>query len=283
MHIDGVLRRAADEELSVAELAQSFGRRGVSPKVLATSATLGKTLPGVTAALLILASCSLCGCNGDSASETPRVAVADQRSVFAQQVRQVRDGETDWVVIDDQVITDPDLKQLASLTNLRELIIEQSQITDDGLSYLTDLRGLEHLRIRGARITDQGIERLLPLEQLRILNLPQAWFTDTALQDLSGLEQLELLRFGSPHVTDDGLQSVACLPNLRFLHIIDTPITDGGLRHLETLTELESLYLDGTRVSDEGIERLLSALPELHLHIDQQHHDTDPRKDNHAH
>ena len=39
------IRRAADENIPVAELAKSFGRQGESPKVLATSATAGKDLP----------------------------------------------------------------------------------------------------------------------------------------------------------------------------------------------------------------------------------------------
>ena len=43
---DGV-RRAADANIPVAELAKSFGRHGESPKVLATSATAGESLSAV--------------------------------------------------------------------------------------------------------------------------------------------------------------------------------------------------------------------------------------------
>ena len=118
---------------------------------------------------------------------------------------------------------------------------------------------------------------------LRILNLPQATFTDAGLAELKMLPKLELLRFGSPNVTDAGLGQVPAFPSLRFLHLIDTPITDAGLRELQGLTALESLYLDGTKVTDGGIERLLQQLPEVHLHIDQQHHDRDPRRNTHRH
>jgi hypothetical protein len=55
------------------------------------------------------------------------------------------------------------------------------------------------------------------------------------------------------------------------------------LAALEPLQNLESLYLDGTRVTNAGIEKFLLAAPEVHLHIDQQHHDRDPRKDQHSH
>ncbi len=67
------------------------------------------------------------------------------------------------------------------------------------------------------------------------------------------------------------------------MHIINSPITDRGLKHFEGLVDLESLYLDGTNVTDDGIAWLLKSLPDLHVHINQQHADFDPRKGNHEH
>ena len=121
------------------------------------------------------------------------------------------------------------------------------------------------------------------LEQLKVLNLPDAQFTDASLEALTDLANLELLRFGSPHVTDAGMVHVARIPSLRFLHLIDVPIGDRGLESLESLTQLESLYLDDTAATDAGITRLLKALPQIHLHVNQRHHDADPAARNHAH
>jgi hypothetical protein len=69
--------------------------------------------------------------------------------------------------------------------------------------------------------------------------------------------------------------------SLRFLHLIDVPITDDGLAQLEGMTHLESLYVDGAELSDQSLQHLFEALPNLHVHLDQQHHDRDPHK--HAH
>jgi hypothetical protein len=179
--------------------------------------------------------------------------------------------------------TDADLAGLARQGPIRELLIEDSDITVTGLKHLVELTSLEHLRIRGAAIDDAGIEILCQLRQLRFLNLPQAQFTNAGLAALAELPELELLRFGSPNVSDDGLVHCQRMSRLRCLHLIDVPVSDTGLAHLKSLRHLESLYIDGSRVSDGAVETLLSALPDLHLHIDQRHHDRDPRFGSHEH
>jgi hypothetical protein len=179
--------------------------------------------------------------------------------------------------------TDSDLVILAKRRPVRELLIEDSTITDAGLAYLEALAELEHLRIRGAAITDVGIRSLCRLSNLRVLNLPHAQFSDVGLAELVKLPNLELLRFGSPAVSDAGMAYCRTMPKLRFLHLIDVPISDQGLLHLRGMAQLESLYVDGADLSDAAVEALLTDLPNLHLHIDQQHHDRDPHKNDHEH
>lgn len=215
---------------------------------------------------------------GDRAPPTPPPSDLS----FQEQVAAVRTGRDDRISVARETLRDGDLACLSGLTALRDLLLERSEITDAGLASLAELPRLEHLRLRGACIGDAGVRHLARCQNLRILNLPQARFTDAGLAELSRLPRLELLRFGSPYVTDAGLAHVKDCHALRFLHLIDTPITDAGLQHLAFLTDLESLYLDGTQVTDEGIESLLKVLPQVHLHIDQQHHDRDPRKHPHA-
>lgn len=223
------------------------------------------------------------GCSAEPASRSASPPKAADSGVFDAQVRSVRDGQTDWIAVETEEISDEQLQQVQDLTPLRELLLEQTCITDAGLDQLASLTQLEHLRLRGAAITDAGVRKLTHLKRLRILNLPQGVFSDVALAELVSLPNLELLRFGSPQVTDVGLAHLRRMLNLRFVHIIGSPITDHGLQYFEGLQDLESLYLDGTQVTDTGIAWLLQALPELHVHIDQEHADFDPRKGDHEH
>lgn len=207
---------------------------------------------------------------------------APRPSSLQTQLAQVQHGSQDFIHIDQEIVTNSDLASISHCKSLRELLIEQSTITDEGICVLVDLPALEHLRIRGAPVGDRGLRHLAQFKTIRVLNLPQADFTDDGLAALSELPRLELLRIGSPKVTDKGMTQLAGLKSLRFLHLIGVPITDAGLDQLHELKQLESLYLDDTNVTDPGISRLLSALPDVHFHINQQHHDRDPKKHSHA-
>jgi hypothetical protein len=212
----------------------------------------------------------------------------DHELSFDEQIRGVRDGRLDVIVVENQTIRDQDLASLSGLKDLLVLTLDDTQITDAGLEHLRGLENLEHLRLRGAAITDTGLEHLLGLENLTILNLPQARFTDAGLARLKMLPNLEQLRFSSPHVTDAGMAELADFPVLWHLHLIQVPITDRGLLPFERATQLFSLYLDGVQVSDDGLRRLIAqrqqlSLDPLHLHIDQNHRDFDPLKGTHEH
>jgi Leucine Rich repeat len=202
---------------------------------------------------------------------------------FAQLIEQVRSGASTEIVVDKERIGDEQLRLLVDLPNLQYLAIDKFAGTVDGLQNVARLAGIERLQLRGGKIDDDAMQVIATCSNLRNLNLPDAQFSDTGLAELCSLEHLELLRFHSRHVTDDGLSHVAMMKRLRFLHLIGVPITDKGLEHLETMQQLESLYLDDANVTDEGIEKLLTALPELHFHINQQHSDRDPRRGTHPH
>jgi hypothetical protein len=77
----------------------------------------------------------------------------------------------------------------------------------------------------------------------------------------------------------DVARAVARLPRLRSLHLIDVAIGDDGLDVLTELSALRNLYLDGAGVSDAAWERYFEARPRIHVHVDQAHHDRDPRRE----
>ena len=177
----------------------------------------------------------------------------------------------------------PQKRVSRALEKLRVLLIDhpESRLSVDGLKSLASLTGLEQLRIRGDGIDDAAMAELSKIQSLRVLNVPQGSFSDQALGQLRGLIHLEQLRFGSPHVTDAGMKTVAELPVLKRLHLINVPLGDEGLRHLARMEQLESLYIDGGNLSNATLDELFQKRPDLHVHLDQQHHDRDPH--GHAH
>jgi hypothetical protein len=140
------------------------------------------------------------------------------------------------------------------------------------------------IRLDHGVVTDDDLRQLDGLEdKLLRINLSRTEITDRGLAEISRLARLEQLRLASGRIDDAGLKCLAKLEHLRFLHLIDMPITDAGLDHLHVLKSLESLYLDGTKTTDEGLGRLLTALPGVHLHVDDHHHRLDSHQADHTH
>jgi hypothetical protein len=197
---------------------------------------------------------------------------------LAAQAAAVRAGDWDQIQIEHTAFSDQEFARLAGLENLRTLLI------DDRTAYLSPLAAaafenlphLEHLRFRGG-LNDAALAKIVHARSLRILNLPHAEFTDAALSQLKELPDLEQLRFGSPNVTDAGMKTIAAFPALKRLHLINVPITDAGLAELAGIQQLESLYIDGSNVSDAAFEDLFRRRPDLHVHLNQRHHDRDPQ------
>jgi hypothetical protein len=219
----------------------------------------------------------LAGCGAASSKQDPA-----EQSIVAQ-AAEVRAEKTDQIQIEKTPLGDDDLKALAGLENLHILLLDSpdSQFSAEGLKQLAGLLAIEHLRIRGRGVDDPALTQFSELKSLRILNVPHGTFTDAGLDSLKGLPDLVHLRFGSPHVTDAGMKTIGELTALKRLHLIDVPITDAGLRDLAQMRQLESLYVDGGRFSDGAIEELFRLRPDLHVHLNQQHHDRDPQKYEH--
>jgi hypothetical protein len=202
---------------------------------------------------------------------------------FGAQLLSVRNGATDQIHVSASPLTDNDFTHLPSAAGLRVLLIDhaESRITTEGVRHLADLSKLEHLRLRGPGIDDAALTQIAKVKSLQILNLPRADLSDSGLPHLKQLPALEQLRFGSPRVTDAGMKTIRELPALKRLHLIDIPISDKGLAELTAIEQLESLYIDGGDFSDAALDELFRARPGLHVHLNQKHHDRDPRKHEH--
>jgi hypothetical protein len=238
---------------------------------------------GWTHCALALALLCPAGCGDAGVDAQPAAEQTAPEATLAEQVADVQAGRSTLIQLEQTAVCDDDLVALQQLTALRGLLLDSGDntITSNGLAHLTRLPKLTHLRIRGASIDDPALAIICKIESLTILNLPHSTITDAGLAELKNLPDLDLLRLGSPAITDAGMATIGSLPNLKRLHLIDVPITDRGLAVLADMEPLESLYIDGATISDAAWEDLFHRRPDLHVHINQEHHDRDPHK--HAH
>jgi hypothetical protein len=224
------------------------------------------------------------GCEAGQREPTtlrPASAAASVAESFANQVTLVRAGQTSSIDVDVPP-TAAEWESLAGLAGLRVFILRAGVATDAEATILAGLPALERLVLRDSPLSDEGFATLATITTLRDLNVPQSACTAAGIRALTALPSLERLRLGGPRLAGaDVGRAVAGLPRLRSLHLIDIVIGDAGLDALGDLSGLRSLYLDGAGVSDGAWGRYFARRPDVHVHVDQAHHDRDPGRHEH--
>ena len=186
------------------------------------------------------------------------------------------DGTQTLSISTDFEISGSWLAELKSIPGLEILNIDQGRVTDKDLDHLTALQQLRNLRLRLSPVGDEGLEKLLSCKKLEVLNLPQATCSAHGIAKLAGLANLTQLRVGSESLGNEVCDSLLKLRSLEGLHLIGVKITDDGLKKIAKLSKLQSLYLDDSLVTDAGWDWLFEQRPDIHVHINQKHHDRDP-------
>lgn len=231
------------------------------------------------AVLLSLVLAVGCGRGGHEPSAEAPVAV--ETPSLAAQVQAVRDGARRRIEVAEP-LSGAGWDALEGLSGLEELVFDEGGLDDAATERLARLSALQKLVARQSPLTDAGFAALAGCESLRELNVPQAACTAEGIAALAALPNLRSLRLGSEHLQGEAVcAAVVALPKLRFLHLVDVEIGDAGLAVLERRPDLWSLYLDGAGVSDEAWGRYFQACPNVHVHLDQVHHDRDPGADHH--
>lgn len=224
---------------------------------------------------LVAAGLVLGGCGRVAPSPPPAAAVPES---VAAQVAAVRAGRSSRIVA-SAPLTDADWESLRGLDGLKELVLERGRADDGRAGILATLPDIERLVLRESPLTDAGFARLAECRSLRDVNVPQADCTAAGLRQLARLGKLRSLRLGGPRLEGTEVaEAIAECAHLRSLHLIDVPIGDDGLAALQRLQGLWNLYLDGAGVSDEAWAVYFRACPGVHVHVDQAHHDRDPRR-----
>ncbi|MCM2371663.1 leucine-rich repeat domain-containing protein [Aporhodopirellula aestuarii] len=210
------------------------------------------------------------------------IEAAEQTQKTAENLPQTSDSDPGEIVTNSsqrggrQGTSPPPAKTFAKLDTV---LIDQGVVTDQGLAVIAQLPDLEHLRLRLSPITDEGIRSLAGCDKLWLLNLPHCRVSSAGIRSLKKLPKLKQLRLGSPNLNNECCRAIAELTTLRGLHLIGVPVTDEGIKVLTTLPRLESLYLDDSAITESGWSWLFRNHPQLHVHVNQKHHDRDP----HAH
>ena len=203
---------------------------------------------------------------------------------FAEQAEGVRAGNATRIHVADRPLDDAEWEILAGLDGLVTLDLQEGVADDAKAVLLSRLPKLERLVLRESPLTDEGFRHLAACHTLRDLNLPQARCTLAGLAALAELPRLKNLRLGSPELCPEGKggsdlgMTLLQFPSLRSLHLIDVAVGDEGLEGIGRYDGLWNLYLDGAEVSDAAWDRYFALHPEVHVHVDQAHHDRDPNR-----
>ena len=229
---------------------------------------------------MLLALCAA-GCR-----PTPPHGIADRpltpaAASLVTQVADVTAGKATRITAEEP-LTDAEWKSLRGLAGLRELVLTAGVADDSRAELLATLPHIERLVLRDSPLSDAGFHSLARCASLRDLNVPQAACTPAGIRALAALPDLRSLRLGGVTLASAGAdvgRAVAELSNLRSLHLIDVPLGDDGLAAIALLPHLWNLYLDEAGVSDEAWGRYFESHPRVHVHVDQAHHDRDPRRD----
>ena len=213
---------------------------------------------------------------------SPPLAAAEP--LFAEQVAAVLAGTSSRIRVADRALSDEEWETLAGLEGLVAIDLQKGVADDAKAVVLARLPRLERLVLRESPLGDEGFRHLAACHTLRDVNLPQARCTLAGLAALAELPRLKNLRLGSQDLCPEGKggadlgMTLLQFPALRSLHLIDVAVGDDGLEGISRYDGLWNLYLDGAGISDEAWERYFALHPEVHVHVDQAHHDRDPNR-----
>ena len=116
-------------------------------------------------------------------------------------------GQVESLYLGQTAITDPQLRKLHALPELKRLFLNDTAITDEGMQHLTKLDHLVHLDLSQTKISDAGIVLLLNLKKLRSINLLETNVTSVAMNRFH--EELPRCRLASLIVHDAGEHDLA--------------------------------------------------------------------------
>ncbi len=181
----------------------------------------------------------------------------------------------EWLHLQTSDITDAGLKSLASLGNLRHLMIEGSPASDGtpatsvngtGFASLADLPHLNVLTLVCPELTDEGLAEISKLQNIEQLMLQEIKnITPAGIGALSGMTRLKKLDLIGSGLDGDDFAFLANMKNLRSLGLFgDLDLGDAEATHIAGLEKLRSVTAPGSGLGDQGF-RALGGLDQLRV------------------
>jgi hypothetical protein len=179
-------------------------------------------------------------------------------------------------------LTDTDLRVLAGMASLRQVVLFSPNITDGGIAHLAKATELTSLSIGGPRFTDDVFDSFSNAHQIESIAVHSRTLTPELLAPLSGLAglqklELKLWRSGSRRAVygrppDDvikgarqSMQHLKKIPNLKELSLMGNLMVTNVLGPLTDLKSLQWVKVDGRYLSHDEARQLQLMLPHCHV------------------
>lgn len=159
------------------------------------------------------------------------------------------------------------LKNIASVSSLRELTLQRCSLTDESCLELAPLTGLTTLVVSDNGLTDQSFDVFREFRSLRKLWIGNNLIHGTRFSELAVCTELSDLDLLGLAMVEGWSRQLRALPHLSLLNLHGCNATDEDLRELTSTHEFANLILNYTPITDRAIEGLLaeSTLRLLHL------------------
>jgi hypothetical protein len=167
-------------------------------------------------------------------------------------------------------LTESGGRQIARLSNLRELSLHDDIVSAGALASLRDMPLLEDLSVycrhedkrsdglpiwdlEKYAIRDDALVSLPSLKRLKTLSLTFTQITDSGVAILGEMPQLEVLGLSSPQITNTSMDHVTKLKNLRWLGVSACKMDIAGVARLAELPKLTGLRISGPAIGNNSL------------------------------
>lgn len=192
----------------------------------------------------------------------------------------VRLCSVSWIIVDNDDLSDEDLRSLVSCASLERLDISSNQVTDEGMQYISQMPELTDLGLNCVNISDEGLACLATMKNLFGLEVSgsskvQGAFLEQFAEERPffeyegskeyGPRRMSSLKLHGPAIGDSICQWLSKFERIRFLDLSNTQITDKGLLMLqpEKPLKMETLIVKDSRVTKEGVRSFRAARPNM--------------------